>query len=93
MKIGARYSDYETDQFTEWLLGDGLTPPDRDQPGIALYPGTTFGGDFQEIAEDSVDGSVALNWTVDEQHFVYGLISRGHVNGGRRQNGRGTAKG
>ena len=59
-----------------------MTPPDAGQPGIIAFPGATPGGDFQKLSEDSVDGSVSLNWTLSQEHFVYGLVSRGHVTGG-----------
>jgi iron complex outermembrane receptor protein len=29
-----------------------------------------------------VDGKIGLNWSVSDDHFVYALISRGHVTGG-----------
>jgi iron complex outermembrane receptor protein len=82
LKVGARYSHYETDQFTEWLFGNGLVPPNPGQAGVIPFPGTTAGGDRQAISEHSVDGSVSLNWTASDRHFLYGVISRGHVTGG-----------
>lgn len=79
LEAGVRYSDYERDQFTEWLLdfvAGGAAPP------TAPWPGTTPGGDRQSIAEDSVDWQVALNWDVSDKQFLYGLVSRGHITGG-----------
>jgi iron complex outermembrane receptor protein len=72
IEVGARYSDYFTDQFTEYVFGDGFTPPTLP----FAPPGT------QELSDDSVDGQVALNYRVNEQHFVYALVSRGHTVGG-----------
>ena len=82
LKVGARYSDYETDQFTEWLFGNGLVPPNRGQAGVIPFPAASDGGDRQSLAEDSVDGSVSLDWNVSETQFLYGVLSRGHVTGG-----------
>jgi iron complex outermembrane recepter protein len=71
-QAGTRYSDYYTDQFTDWRFGDGLSPPTA-----SFAPAGT-----QKLSEDSVDGQVGLNWTLNHDQFVYGLISRGHVTGG-----------
>ena len=74
LEVGARYSDYEMDQFTQWVFTfDGVTPPDPP-------PGDT--GARQDLSEDSVDWQVALNWTQSDDQFFYGLISRGHITGG-----------
>lgn len=72
IEAGLRYSDYYTDQFTEWVFGDGTTPPTL----VFAPPGT------QKLSEGSVDGQITLNYTVNEQHFLYALISRGHTVGG-----------
>lgn len=32
--------------------------------------------------EDAVTGKVALNWTIDDDNFVYGFVARGHKAGG-----------
>ena len=32
--------------------------------------------------EDAVTGKVALNWTLDENNFLYGFVARGHKAGG-----------
>lgn len=74
LDIGARYSDYQLEQFTQWVLGDATTPP--------FVPLGAPGGDSHTLSEDAVDGKVGLNWTVDDDHFVYALVSRGHVTGG-----------
>ena len=74
LEVGARYSDYEMDQFTQWVFTfDGVTRPDPP-PGD---PGAR-----QDLAEDSTDWQVALNWTQSDDQFFYGLISRGHITGG-----------
>lgn len=76
LEAGVRYSEYERDQFTQWILDDGATPPDTP------WPGTTPGGDRQSIDEDSFDWQVALNFDVNPNQYLYGLISRGHISGG-----------
>ncbi len=81
LEAGARYSDYKMDQFTYWILNFGGTPPNPGDPNSFPWSGNV-GGDRQKLAEGSVDGQVALNWTVNGQHFLYGLISRGHITGG-----------
>jgi len=82
LEVGTRYSDYQMDQKTEWLFNIGLSPPNPGLPGVFPFPGASPGGDSQSLSEDSVDWQVALNWTVDAEQFLYGLISRGHVTGG-----------
>ncbi len=77
IEAGVRYSDYQRDQFTEWLTGSGLTPPTDPWFGT-IAPG----GDRQSISEDSVDWQLALNFKMSDDQFLYGLISRGHVTGG-----------
>ena len=69
---GIRYTNYFTTQFTEFTFGFGFTPP-----VIPFAPPTT-----NKLHEGSVDGQVALNWTINEQHFAYALFSRGHVPSG-----------
>ena len=79
LETGVRYSDYQRDQFTEWLLDFGVT---TTQGPTAPWPGTTPGGDRQSISEDSVDWQAALNYTVNDDQFLYALVSRGHITGG-----------
>ena len=81
LEAGARYSDYKMDQFTYWILNFSGTAPDPSNPDSIPWSGNV-GGDRQKLSEGSVDGQVALNWTVNGQHFVYGLVSRGHITGG-----------
>lgn len=73
---GVRYGEYQRDQFTQWILDDGATLPDTP------WPGTTPGGDRQSIDEDGVDWQLALNFDVNQDLYLYGLVSRGHVTGG-----------
>ncbi len=76
LEAGVRYGEYERDQFTQWILDDGATPPDTP------WPGTTPGGDRQSISENSTDWQVALNFDVSQDLYLYGLVSRGHISGG-----------
>ncbi|MBI2994473.1 MAG: TonB-dependent receptor [Gammaproteobacteria bacterium] len=76
---GVRYSDYYTDQITEFTFGDGLTPPTFSF--TQLFFGLPALNKIK-LHEDSVDGQVALNWTVVDDHFLYALFSRGHVPSG-----------
>ena len=76
LEAGVRYSKYERDQFTNWQLGDGATPPS------VAWPGTTPGGEKQDMDEDSVDWQVAVDWNVTAQQYLYALVSRGHISGG-----------
>lgn len=80
LDLGARYSDYQLDQFTEWTFGLGDSPPLIPWP--FSVPPASPGGDRQSLSEDSVDWKVGLNWAISADHFGYGLISRGHVTGG-----------
>jgi iron complex outermembrane receptor protein len=89
LEAGARYSDYKMDQFTYWILNFAGEPPNPPNPSDPNDPsansfiwGGVVGGNRQKLSEGSVDGQVALNWTVNGQHFVYGLVSRGHITGG-----------
>ena len=81
LEAGARYSDYQMDQATYWILNFSGTAPDPGNAGSIPWSGNV-GGDRQDLSEGSLDGQVALNWTVNHQHFLYGLISRGHITGG-----------
>lgn len=80
LEVGLRHSDYETEQRTEWVFGFGDTPPVIPWP--FTVPPASLGGDKQDLSENSLDGTVGLNWTVSDDHFLYGLVSRGHVTGG-----------
>ena len=81
LEVGARYSHYSMDQSTEWILNFSVTAPDPSNPDSIPWSGNP-GGDSQSLSEGTVDGQVALNWTVNDQHFLYGLVSRGHITGG-----------
>lgn len=82
LQIGARYGTYDLEQKTEWLIGPTTVPLDRGQPGVGPFQLASDGGDQQSMNEDSLDGQIALNYTVNPDQFVYGLLSRGHITGG-----------
>jgi iron complex outermembrane receptor protein len=72
LEIGGRYSDYYTDQFTDWTFGDGTFPPTLQ----FAPPGK------QKFSQGSVDGEVGVNYSLNNDHFLYALVSRGHTVGG-----------
>lgn len=75
-ELGARYSDYEFYQQTDFLFGFGDTVP------FIPFPfGKPPGPDRQDFAEDSVDWKTALNWQPNDNNFVYAIIARGHTTG------------
>jgi iron complex outermembrane recepter protein len=74
LEVGARYSDYEFYQVTDYVFGFGDAPP------VAPF-GSGPGPDRQDKAEDSVDWKLALNWSMNDDNFVYGIVSRGHTSG------------
>lgn len=71
LEFGVRYTDYFTSQVTDYTFAFGLTPP--------TIP---FASGRQELSEDSYDAQLALNFNVNDDHFVYALASRGHTTGG-----------
>jgi iron complex outermembrane receptor protein len=81
LEAGTRYSHYKMDQATYWILNFSGTPPDPSDPNSIPWSGNV-GGDKQSLTEGTIDGHIALNWTVTGQHFLYGLVSRGHITGG-----------
>jgi iron complex outermembrane receptor protein len=74
LEAGVRYSEYERDQFTNYTLGLGDSPP--------TIPFATPGGDRQSISESDEDWQVALNWDTSETQYLYALVSSGHVSSG-----------
>lgn len=74
LEFGARYSDYEMTQVTDWVFGFGDAPPVAPLDGVV-------GPDTQVLSEDSTDWKIALNWERDDTNFIYGVISRGHTTG------------
>ena len=74
LEAGVRYGEYERDQFTNYTFGSATIPP--------TIPFATPGGDRQSIDEDDVDWQVAVNWDASAMHYLYGLVSSGHVSGG-----------
>jgi iron complex outermembrane receptor protein len=94
LEFGVRYSDYEMLQLTDWRTCfvplDPFVDPFFDLStcfdGMLPTDGTWFatkppGPDTQTLAEDSVDWKIGLNYSPNDTHFVYGVISRGHTTG------------
>lgn len=71
---GIRYGLYDLRQSTEWVLGFGVDPP--------AIPLTPPGAEEQNLSERDLDGTIGVNWTLSHDHFLYALVSLGHVNGG-----------
>ena len=74
LEAGARYSHYEREQWVDFHVSadNGFTEP----PLIPL------GEDRKSVSEDSVDFKVGLNWYLEDDHFAYGFIAKGHTVGG-----------
>jgi iron complex outermembrane receptor protein len=73
IEVGARVGHYEFVQFTEAFLdfSGGIVIPFNQPPGGVTDP----------YEEDEFDWKVALNYQINDDHFVYGLVSRGHTVG------------
>jgi iron complex outermembrane recepter protein len=72
VQLGARWSHYEFEQFTQLVLFAGVLDLPFNEPA---------GGVRQKLSEDSVDWKVNVNYELTDDHFVYGLVSRGHSPG------------
>lgn len=72
LQVGGRYGHYEFTQFTQFELFPTLFDiPFGDPPG----------GVHQKYSENSFDWKVNLNYQINPDQFVYGIISRGHTPG------------
>lgn len=83
IEVGARWNHYEFTQFTNFAF-DPTGLGGVGSPDSGLFPladGFDGNGHKQGFEEDSTDWKVALNYQVNDDHFVYGLISRGHTPG------------
>jgi iron complex outermembrane receptor protein len=74
LEAGARLSHYTRDQTVDFHVSadNGFTQP-------PLIP---IGADQKSISEDAVDFKVGLNWYLQNDHFLYGFIAKGHTVGG-----------
>ncbi|WP_308366242.1 MULTISPECIES: TonB-dependent receptor domain-containing protein [unclassified Microbulbifer] len=74
LQLGGRHSGYDTEGTGGLFIGRG----------IPIFPPS--GLQVADLSGDHVDnrntGKVALNWTISEEHMVYGLASRGYKPGG-----------
>lgn len=74
LQVGMRHSKYDTDGSGDVVIGRGI--PGFPPTGIPV-------SDLSGSHEDSRNtGKVALNWQVNEDNLVYGLVSRGYKPGG-----------
>jgi iron complex outermembrane receptor protein len=74
LEAGARLSHYERDQFVDFHVS-----PDN---GFTQPPTVPLGSDQKSISEDALDFKVGLNWYMQDDHFLYGFIAKGHTVGG-----------
>lgn len=73
-QLGLRYSHYKASGTGGVWLG-------RDFPGFP--PGGIMLADISGSHTDArVTGKAALNWTVDDDHLIYGFVARGYKPGG-----------
>jgi iron complex outermembrane receptor protein len=70
-ELGIRYSNYKLSNDTNIVIGDGVSPPT-----IPFFAG------MQDLDENDVDAKLSLTWSLNDDHNVYALVARGHVNGG-----------
>ena len=83
LEVGARWNHYEFTQFTNFAF-DPTGLGGVGSPSSGLFPladGFDGNGHKQPFEVDSTDWKVALNYQVNDDHFLYGLISRGHTPG------------
>jgi iron complex outermembrane receptor protein len=86
LQVGTRWNHYEFDQLTHFEIDliSLITWSDPTGTGIGVETDLLDfepGGIKQDFDEDSVDWKVNLNWTIDDNNFLYALISRGHSPG------------
>ncbi len=74
LQLGVRHSGYDTD-------GSGSVSIGRAIPGFP--PNGLQVADLSGSHEDSRNtGKIALNWQLNEDHLLYGLVARGYKPGG-----------
>ncbi|HZZ90749.1 MAG TPA: TonB-dependent receptor [Caulobacteraceae bacterium] len=77
LQLGGRVGHYEFTQFSNFVLYPSLfNIPLEGSPGHPEPNGHT-----QKYSENSFDWKVDLNYKLTPDHFLYGLISRGHTPG------------
>ena len=74
VQLGSSYSRYDRRQDTHWLLGLGSVP--------LTAPILDFGEVNQGLDQTSTDWNFTVNYQLTDEHFLYGVISRGHTVGG-----------
>jgi len=88
LQAGVRWNNYRMSQFTNWAIDfvSFLTAIDPNGTGIGIETDLTFlqnggAGVLQFLNEKSTDWKVNLNYQLTDDHFLYGLVSRGHTPG------------
>jgi iron complex outermembrane receptor protein len=79
LQIGGRVGHYQFSQFTNFKLYPTVAFLDVPLEGTAAVP--LPNGHSQNYSENSFDWKVDLNYKINGDQFVYGLISRGHSPG------------
>jgi iron complex outermembrane receptor protein len=79
VQVGARYGHYAFDQFTNFMIDLSGYSGGPSMPLVPLENGGL--GHVEGLSENSVDWKFNLNYQLNDNHFLYGLISRGHTPG------------
>jgi iron complex outermembrane recepter protein len=72
VELGVRYSEYELWSDINVVLQTVPGAP----PATPIFVGTP------ELREDDVDAKLTLTYRLGEESNIYGLVARGHINGG-----------
>ena len=79
LQLGGRLGHYEFTQFTNFKLYP--TVPFLDIPLKGAPGAPEPNGHTQKLSENSFDWKASLNYKLNEDQFLYGLISKGHTPG------------
>ena len=79
LQLGARYGHYDFDQYTNYVIDFQGFAGGPSAPYIYLENGGQ--GHYEGLSENSVDWKANLNYQLNDDHFLYGLVSRGHSPG------------
>jgi len=70
-ELGIRYTNYQTTNDTNIVLGDGLSIPT-----IPFFVG------MQKLDESDVDGKFTLTYSPNSDHNLFASVARAHITGG-----------
>lgn len=79
LQVGARWNRYEMDQYTNFAVDFNSLFFGTETDLVFLEGGGA--GFTQSLDENSFDWKINLNYQLDDNNFLYGLISRGHSPG------------